>query len=82
MGLALNDFFAELDRFEDRVPLGILTGRLKELEIGSEDDREARRFGRHVYSPALMVMGTYSLTGTERGELRDPVFALADGAGN
>jgi cysteine dioxygenase len=35
----------------------------------------------HVYSPALLVMGTYSLTDAERGEFRDPVYAFADGAG-
>lgn len=177
MGLTLNDFFDELDRFEERIPLEVLTERLKELEIGIEDYRETRHFGErtykrnllregpgysalilcwksgqrspihdhrgstcgvrvlegvatetlfdrtpegwicatgsgrlgaggvcgsqdddihqvsnlrprgeplvtlHLYSPTLLVMGTYSLTGTQRGELRDPVFALADGAG-
>ncbi len=35
----------------------------------------------HIYSPALLVMGTYSLTETKRNEFRDPVFAMADGDG-
>ncbi len=35
----------------------------------------------HVYSPPLLVMGTYSLTETAVGRFADPVMALADGAG-
>jgi len=35
----------------------------------------------HVYSPALLVMGTYSLTGNTRGEFTDPVYAFSEGAG-
>jgi len=35
----------------------------------------------HVYSPALLVMGTYSLTDATRGEFIDPVYTFADGAG-
>lgn len=35
----------------------------------------------HIYSPALTVMGTYSLDHAGRDEIRDPVHRLADGAG-
>lgn len=35
----------------------------------------------HVYSPPLLVMGTYSLTDTTVGRFADPVVAFADGAG-
>ncbi|MEO6164446.1 MAG: cysteine dioxygenase family protein [Candidatus Binatia bacterium] len=35
----------------------------------------------HIYSPALLVMGTYSLTDVTRGEFTDPIYAFADGAG-
>jgi len=35
----------------------------------------------HIYSPALLVMGTYSLTDATRGEFNDPVYAFVDGAG-
>lgn len=35
----------------------------------------------HVYSPALLVMGTYSLTDATRGQFTDPVYAFVDGAG-
>lgn len=31
----------------------------------------------HIYSPPLLVMGTYSLTGTTVGEFKDPVFESA-----
>lgn len=35
----------------------------------------------HVYSPALLVMGTYSLTDTTRLEFTEPVYAFSEGAG-
>jgi cysteine dioxygenase len=35
----------------------------------------------HVYSPALLVMGTYSLTDATHALLTDPVYGFADGAG-
>jgi cysteine dioxygenase len=35
----------------------------------------------HVYSPALLVMGTYSLTDATQVEFSDPVYAFSDGAG-
>lgn len=35
----------------------------------------------HIYSPALLVMGTYSLTGNTRKEFTDPVYTFSDGAG-
>lgn len=35
----------------------------------------------HIYSPALIVMGTYSLDHAGRDEIRDPVHRLTDGAG-
>ena len=35
----------------------------------------------HVYSPPLLVMGTYSLTDPTRKEVVDPVFEFAAGAG-
>jgi cysteine dioxygenase len=35
----------------------------------------------HIYSPPLLVMGTYSLTDALVGEFADPVFEFAHGAG-
>lgn len=35
----------------------------------------------HVYSPPLMVMGTYSLLDQSVGEFADPVFEFCHGAG-
>ncbi|HEY3242315.1 MAG TPA: cysteine dioxygenase family protein [Phycisphaerae bacterium] len=35
----------------------------------------------HIYSPPLLVMGTYSLTDGRVGEFADPVFEFAQGAG-
>lgn len=35
----------------------------------------------HVYSPPLLVMGTYSLFDTSIGEFADPVFEFCHGAG-
>ncbi len=35
----------------------------------------------HIYSPPLLVMGTYSLTETTVGEFKDPVFEFSQGAG-
>jgi len=35
----------------------------------------------HVYSPALLVMGTYSMTDATRSDYTDPVYAFVDGAG-
>lgn len=35
----------------------------------------------HVYSPPLLVMGTYSLYDTAVGEFADPVFEFCHGAG-
>ncbi len=35
----------------------------------------------HVYSPPLLVMGTYSLYDTSVGEFADPVFEFCHGAG-
>ncbi|MHC4106609.1 MAG: cysteine dioxygenase [Planctomycetota bacterium] len=31
----------------------------------------------HIYSPPLLVMGTYSITGTTVGEFEDPIFEPA-----
>lgn len=35
----------------------------------------------HIYSPPLLVMGTYSLTDPQRKEVVDPIFEFASGAG-
>lgn len=35
----------------------------------------------HIYSPPLLVMGTYSLTDPERKEFVDPIFEFVSGAG-
>lgn len=35
----------------------------------------------HVYSPPLLVMGTYSLTDTTRVEVAEPVYVFSNGAG-
>lgn len=35
----------------------------------------------HIYSPPLLVMGTYSLTSLRRGEFTDQVFAFCEGGG-
>ena len=35
----------------------------------------------HVYSPPLLVMGTYSLTDPKREEVVDPIFEFVSGAG-
>jgi cysteine dioxygenase len=35
----------------------------------------------HIYSPPLLVMGTYSLTNTRVGNFSDPVFEFCEGAG-
>ena len=35
----------------------------------------------HIYSPPLLVMGTYSLTDPKREEVVDPIFEFVSGAG-
>jgi cysteine dioxygenase len=35
----------------------------------------------HIYSPPLLVMGTYSLTSTKVGEFADRIFEFCEGAG-
>lgn len=35
----------------------------------------------HLYSPPLLVMGTYSLTSTQRGEFADRIYEFCEGAG-
>jgi cysteine dioxygenase len=35
----------------------------------------------HVYSPPLLVMGTYSLTNTHVGEFEDRIYDYSEGAG-
>lgn len=35
----------------------------------------------HIYSPPLLVMGTYSLTSTKIGEFADRIYEFCEGAG-
>lgn len=35
----------------------------------------------HIYSPPLLVMGTYSLTSTKVGEFADRIYEFCEGAG-
>lgn len=35
----------------------------------------------HIYSPPLLVMGTYSLTSTNVGEFADKIYEFSEGAG-
>jgi cysteine dioxygenase len=50
-------------------------------QVSNLQPRGADLVTLHVYSPPLLVMGTYSLTDTAVGHFADPVVAFADGAG-
>jgi len=65
---------------------------LRESQVCGSQDRDIHQVSNlrprgedlvtlHVYSPALLVMGTYSLTDAIRGEFTVSVEAFADGAG-
>ncbi len=50
-------FLNELNQFEDRVPLGLLTRRLKSLEINVDDVAQWIEFDPHRYRRNLMHAG-------------------------
>lgn len=57
MALELRDFFAELDRFTERVPLDLLVRRLGDLRITLEDVRHYLRFDPERYTRNLLHEG-------------------------
>ncbi|MBK8271190.1 MAG: hypothetical protein IPK83_23895 [Planctomycetes bacterium] len=94
MSLTLSDFLARMDRHPQRVPLDELTRprELREGQVCGSQDADIHQISNlqpgsadlvtlHVYSPPLMVMGTYSLLDQSVGEFADPVFEFCHGAG-
>lgn len=53
----VKDFLADLDRYEERVPLDELKHRLENLEISIDDVRKFVHFGRERYQRNLMHEG-------------------------
>lgn len=54
---ALRDLWSELDRSEQRIPLEVLTARLRQVEILEEDIRPYVRFGERTYLRNLVHSG-------------------------
>ena len=50
-------------------------------QVSNLADGDADLVTLHIYSPPLMVMGTYSLTEATVGEFADPIFEFASGEG-
>ncbi len=50
-------------------------------QVSNLQDGDADLVTLHIYSPPLMLMGTYSLTEETVGEFADPIFAFASGEG-
>ena len=50
-------------------------------QISNLQPGDAELVTLHVYSPPLMVMGTYSLMDQSVGEFADPIFEFCHGAG-
>lgn len=55
--LTIADFFAELDRYEERIPLDELVERLRLLDLDFEDVRPFVCFGEQTYRRNLMHAG-------------------------
>ncbi len=56
-GQTVKEFLADLDRYEERVPLDELIQRLETLQIRIDDVRKFVHFGRERYQRNLMHEG-------------------------
>jgi cysteine dioxygenase len=84
------------ETYFDKSPNGLIyavsSRELREGQICGSQDADIHQISNlqpggadlvtlHVYSPPLMVMGTYSLLDQSVGEFADPIFEFCHGAG-